>query len=304
MSSTCPNCRIYYKNLSYDFCCLSCRDSGGSTHGRGCGQSIVHTTTLSNICPKCNTYEKYPGKDFCCNTCRQSFGSNHGIGCLRTTKHSSSGLCIGCKTHNKYPGYDHCCKSCATTRGGSHGSGCTSASKSSSSPTNLPLEPLTNLRTGGFLYGPKTICFYNSSCKYYEFTNFYAVAIHIDGIWWPTTEHYFQAQKFSPNYPLIVNEIATAVQPRDAFDISRKYASYVRSDWNNGYKDSVMLKALEAKFTQHTNLRKLLISTGDYELVEHTINDKYWGDNGDGTGQNQLGKLLMQVRDKINKGLI
>ena len=39
--------------------------------------------------------------------------------------------------------------------------------------------------------------------------------------------------------------------------------------------------------------------TGTRELVEHTANDSYWGDGGDGTGQNKLGKLLMQVRDEV-----
>ena len=59
----------------------------------------------------------------------------------------------------------------------------------------------------------------------------------------------------------------------------------------------VMLKALLAKFIQHKGLRMLLIKTGSRQLVEHTSNDNFWGDGGDGTGQNNLGKLLMKIRD-------
>ncbi len=60
-----------------------------------------------------------------------------------------------------------------------------------------------------------------------------------------------------------------------------------------------MLDALRAKFTQHEELRELLLGTGDAGLVEHTANDSYWGDGGDGSGKNRLGVLLMQVRCEV-----
>ena len=60
-----------------------------------------------------------------------------------------------------------------------------------------------------------------------------------------------------------------------------------------------MLAALRAKFTQHDELKAVLLGTGDAELVEHTANDRYWGDGGDGSGKNRLGALLMQVRAEI-----
>jgi N-glycosidase YbiA len=36
------------------------------------------------------------------------------------------------------------------------------------------------------------------------------------------------------------------------------------------------------------------------QLVEHTANDSYWGDGGDGSGRNRLGALLEQVRAEYN----
>ena len=57
-----------------------------------------------------------------------------------------------------------------------------------------------------------------------------------------------------------------------------------------------MRAALRAKFTQHPALRSLLVGTGDAELIEHTANDRYWADGGDGRGKNMLGKLLMELR--------
>ena len=62
-----------------------------------------------------------------------------------------------------------------------------------------------------------------------------------------------------------------------------------------------MYVALYAKFTQHERLRWLLLDTGERKLIEHTSHDSYWGDGGDGSGQNKLGQLLMKVRDELRR---
>ena len=61
------------------------------------------------------------------------------------------------------------------------------------------------------------------------------------------------------------------------------------------------MRTLYVKFTQHDRLMKLLLDTGDRNLVEHTGRDSYWGDRGDGSGQNKLGKLLMRLREEFRK---
>ena len=60
-----------------------------------------------------------------------------------------------------------------------------------------------------------------------------------------------------------------------------------------------MYTALHAKFTQHENLKEMLLKTGDAWLVEHTKNDRQWADGENGEGKNYLGKLLMQLREQI-----
>jgi ribA/ribD-fused uncharacterized protein len=72
----------------------------------------------------------------------------------------------------------------------------------------------------------------------------------------------------------------------------------LRRDWES-VKEQVMLEALRAKFTQHDDLKAILLGTGDAVLVEHTAKDSYWGDGGDGSGKNRLGQLLMRVRDEL-----
>ncbi len=74
-----------------------------------------------------------------------------------------------------------------------------------------------------------------------------------------------------------------------------------RADWEE-VKDGIMYKALEAKFTQHADLKAKLLETQGYSIVEHTKNDAYWADAGDGTGKNMLGKLLVQLREAIIAG--
>ncbi|CAF1187321.1 unnamed protein product [Adineta steineri] len=128
--------------------------------------------------------------------------------------------------------------------------------------------------------------------------NFYPAPIQLDGYTWPTVEHYFQAQKFVSNEMHFKNILGLAT-PREAFDYVRTYKSLRRSDWEN-VKDDIMFKACLAKFQQHPKLKELLLSTGDRTLIEHTKNDSYWGDGGDGTGRNQLGITLMKVRDYLN----
>ena len=146
---------------------------------------------------------------------------------------------------------------------------------------------------------PGPVRFYDRNGPYYEFTNFYiGKPIIIDGLEWKTTEHYFQAQKFAGTP--YVELIRALSRPREAFDFSRKPAvsEWRRKDWHQ-VKQSVMYKALLAKFSQSQLLREMLASTGDRELVERSPYDQYWGDGGDGSGENHLGKLLMKVRSHI-----
>lgn len=141
-----------------------------------------------------------------------------------------------------------------------------------------------------------TIRFYRPSEDYGEFSNFSPHRIHLDGKSWPTSEHYFQAQKFHD--PAYRERIRTARSPMDAANLGRDRKQKLRPDWES-MKVEVMRNAVRAKFSQHAELTALLLATGDAKLVEHTANDAYWGDGGDGRGRNMLGQVLMQVREAL-----
>jgi ribA/ribD-fused uncharacterized protein len=80
--------------------------------------------------------------------------------------------------------------------------------------------------------------------------------------------------------------------------LGRDRKQKLRRDWES-VKVGVMRVAVVAKFIQHEELRTLLLGTGDAKLVEHTENDSYWGDGGDGSGKNMLGRILMEVREQL-----
>jgi len=142
------------------------------------------------------------------------------------------------------------------------------------------------------------IKFYSVQSAYGEFSNFALYPIKLKGKTWPTSEHYFQAQKFAGT--AYEEEIRKAKSPMKAAELGRSRKVRLRADWDR-VKDNIMYEAVKAKFTQHEELKELLLSTQTANLIEHTENDDYWGDGGDGSGKNKLGKALMQLRDELQR---
>jgi ribA/ribD-fused uncharacterized protein len=143
------------------------------------------------------------------------------------------------------------------------------------------------------------IHFYSASGEYGCFSNFSPHPIMLKGKTWPTSEHYFQAQKYAGTPD--EEEVRQANSPMIAARMGRSRKRPLRKDWES-VKDSIMLEAVLAKFTQHADLREILLGTGDAKIVEHTENDAYWGDGGDGGGRNKLGRILMDLRRELRSG--
>src|SRR5262245_16180868 len=138
------------------------------------------------------------------------------------------------------------------------------------------------------------ILFYAAKEPYGEFSNFAPYPITLKGKVWPTSEHYFQAQKFAGTEH--EEAIRLTRSPMVAARMGRSRKRPLRPDWES-MKDDLLREAVLAKFTQHPNLAALLLSTGDARIIEHTAKDSYWGDGGDGSGLNRLGEILMDVRE-------
>jgi len=142
------------------------------------------------------------------------------------------------------------------------------------------------------------IYFYSTRNKYGEFSNFAAYGIQLDDQWWATVEHYFQAQKFiDTDYK---ERIRLAKTPKYAATLGRSRTMPLRTDWEQ-VKDEVMYQAVLRKFSTHKKLTTLLLSTGEEDIIEKTTGDYYWGCGTKGTGRNQLGVTLCQVRDVLRE---
>lgn len=143
------------------------------------------------------------------------------------------------------------------------------------------------------------IYFYSSLDDYACFSNFSPHGFEIDGLYWPTVEHYFQAQKFPATE--YVEQIRLAKTPKQAKTLGRKRDWPLRPDWEE-VKINIMRCAVLRKFQTHDDIRELLLSTGDEALIENAPNDYFWGAGRFGTGQNRLGKILMEVRQMLRDG--
>lgn len=127
---------------------------------------------------------------------------------------------------------------------------------------------------------------------YWGLSNFSPPGVTLDGVYWPTVEHYFQAQKFLD--AAYRERLRRAATPHEVRTLGQSRSLPIRPDWDSR-RDAVMLQALRAKFGQ-PDARRLLLSTQQRTLVEASPYDYYWGAGQDGSGANRLGELLMRVR--------
>lgn len=135
-------------------------------------------------------------------------------------------------------------------------------------------------------------------CIMWAFSNFARCDLAYEGRLYPTLEHAYQAAKtFDPTQQAYIRDAQTPGQAK-----RRGRAALLRPDWEK-IKQEVMLDLLRTKFALPSQCAQLL-ATGDTELIEWTTwHDTYWGKCTCSThkskGQNNLGKLLMQVRTEI-----
>ena len=139
------------------------------------------------------------------------------------------------------------------------------------------------------------IYFYSAKEQPYGcFSNFSTHGFELDGLYWRTSEHYFQAQKFA-GHPEHVEVLRRMASPMQVANAGRSRQRPLRPDWE-AVKDDIMRKAVLKKFQTHSSIREILLATGDEELIEKTTGDYYWGCGTNGTGKNMLGIILMETR--------
>lgn len=132
--------------------------------------------------------------------------------------------------------------------------------------------------------------------EYFFLSNFSNYGFELEGVYYKTVEHYFQAQKCINEQEF--QQIVNAKTPALARKLGRKVS--LRKDWPE-VKEEIMMKGVRAKFTQNPKAKELLLKTGDAELIEgNTWGDSFWG-VCNGKGKNKLGKILMEIRKELKE---
>ena len=126
--------------------------------------------------------------------------------------------------------------------------------------------------------------------------------IEFEGLVYPSTEHAYQAAKFSDT----VNRTQVRDLEKPAMARKAGVKATVPANWHTERKFQVMKEVLAYKFTKHEDLRQKLLDTKNIELVEgNGWHDNDWGscfcEDCGNQGNNYLGKMLMEIREQIRK---
>lgn len=133
--------------------------------------------------------------------------------------------------------------------------------------------------------------------EYSFLSNFYPSPFTIKGTTFPTVEHVYQAMKSIDASEQ--QKIARASTPGRAKRMGRQIVQ-LRPEWES-LKIEVMTRLVRIKFSV-PELRQKLLATGEARLEEGNRHyDTWWGIHpiGSGKGRNELGRILMQIRNEI-----
>lgn len=122
----------------------------------------------------------------------------------------------------------------------------------------------------------------------------YKVSVFYNGIEFDCVENAYQAAKFTDKEMQIK---FSKISPFEAVEYWKDNHQY-RSDWHE-IKLEIMKDLVWQKFSNSAQLTKMLLDTKNMILEEgNDWGDTFWG-ICDGVGKNQLGKILMNVREKL-----
>lgn len=151
-----------------------------------------------------------------------------------------------------------------------------------------------NLATDGSVVG-----FYER--EFYVFSNFSSFQVLYRGRLWLTSEHAYQAARFSGVSPELEEKCFEARSAHEAYRIMQANRDKERKDWDKE-KVGVMYEICKAKLEQNPYVKEKLLLTGEELIVEDSPKDPFWGWGPDRQGRNELGKIWMKLREELRNG--
>lgn len=134
--------------------------------------------------------------------------------------------------------------------------------------------------------------------EFYCFDNFSSFKVEYDGYLYSSVEEAYQTLGFVESAPEIAEKIRKSHSAHEAQKIAYENKDKRQKNWDE-IKVSVMEKLLRAKLEQNPYVKKKLLETEDYLIVEDSPKDSFWGWGEDRQGENNLGKLWMKLRDEL-----
>lgn len=134
--------------------------------------------------------------------------------------------------------------------------------------------------------------------EFYPLSNFSSFAVQFKGWHFPTVEHAYHWSRFDcVGGAYLQASVRMAKSAHAAFTIAQVNKGMQRPFWNDE-KCDVMRSILTLKLEQHEYVRTKLRQTGTRTIVENSWRDSFWGWGPNRDGQNMLGKIWMELREK------
>ena len=115
---------------------------------------------------------------------------------------------------------------------------------------------------------------------------------------WPTVEHYYEAMKFvDVEYQ---EKIRKSASPAIANELGHDRKQKRVKDWKKN-RMLMMIRAIYTKCKAYSHIEEHLIGTGNDMLMENSQYDYFWGCGRDRLGRNTYGKVLINVRKKLQE---
>lgn len=121
---------------------------------------------------------------------------------------------------------------------------------------------------------------------------------NLEGVEWPSLEHYFQAMRFTDQ--AYQKRICAAGSPEAVTKLAKTWLKSKRKDWKQ-VRATVMTRGLYMQCQMYPEMAQALLETDDNRLVENSLYDYFWGCGRDRRGENQYGKVLMNIRSRLQQ---
>ena len=134
--------------------------------------------------------------------------------------------------------------------------------------------------------------------EFYPFDNFSSFKVEWNGYLFASVEEAYQAASFMGSDEELVEKIKKSHSADEAQRIAYANRDKRREDCDD-VKISIMEELLRLKIEQNPYVKKKLLQTEDYMIVEDSPKDDFWGWGPNRNGQNNLGKLWMKLRKEL-----